>query len=55
MESTTAAMKLLHEQLTPQPESSNPPSGIFLQYGSDVSALKIHRIENKDGSLDGPA
>lgn len=54
VESTTAAMKLVHDQLIAVPESSNPPSKIFLQYDDDASAYKILRIENNDGSLDGP-
>lgn len=54
VDSTTAAMKLVHEQLISLPDSSTPPSKIFLQYDDDANAFKIHRIENKDGSLDGP-
>jgi len=54
VESTTAAMHLVHEQLTSQPDTSTPPSKIYLQYDDGANAFKIHRIENKDGSLDGP-
>jgi hypothetical protein len=54
VDSTNAAMKLVHEQLTSLPENSNPPSKIFLQYDGAASTFKIHRIENSDGSLDGP-
>jgi hypothetical protein len=54
VESTNAAMKLVHEHLTSLPESASPPSKLFLQYDDDSAAFKIHRIEKKDGSLDGP-
>ena len=54
IEATTAAMKLVHEQLTSMPETSSPPSKIFLQFDDGANAFKLHRIENKDGSLDGP-
>lgn len=54
VESTTTAMKLVHEQLTSQPENSTPPSKIFLRYDDSANTFRIHRIENKDGSLDGP-
>lgn len=54
VESTTAAMKLVHERLTSLPVDSTPPSKIFLQFDDGANGFKIHRIENKDGSLDGP-
>lgn len=54
VESTTAAMKLVHERLTSLPKNSAPPNKIFLQYDDDMSGFKIHRVENQDGSLDGP-
>ena len=54
VDSTTAAMKLVHEQLNSLPDNSTPPNKIFLQYEDGVNAFKIHRIENKDGSIDGP-
>lgn len=50
---TTAAMKLVHDQLNLQSDNSTPPSKIFLQYDDGANAFKIHRIENKDGSIDG--
>lgn len=55
VDSTTAAMKLVQEQLISLPDNSTPPSKIFLQYDDGEKGFKIHRIENKDGSLDGPA
>lgn len=55
VESTTAAMKLVHEQLTSLPEYSAPPSKILLLYDDRAACFKVHRVENKDGSLDGPA
>ena len=54
VDSTNAAMELVHEQLVSLPDNSTPPSKIFLQYDNGANAFKIHRIENKGGSLDGP-
>jgi hypothetical protein len=53
VESTTAAMKLVHERLVSQPELT-PPSKIFLQYDDSARAFKLNRIENQDGSLIDP-
>lgn len=54
VDSTNAAMKTVHDQLVSLPDSSAPPSKIFLQYDDSANSFKIHRIENKDGSIDGP-
>ena len=53
-DTTNAAMKKVHAQLTSEGAGSIPPSKIFLQYDSAERVYKIHRIENKDGSIVGP-
>lgn len=54
VDSTTTAMKLIHDQLILLPDNSTPPSKIILRYDDGANVFKIHRIENKDGSIDGP-
>jgi hypothetical protein len=54
VDATTAAMRVVHAQLTSQPPESIPPSKFFLQYDEVEGIYKLSRTENKDGSVSGP-